>query len=72
MNERQKQLLADIEGGKRVFKAKDNTEAELTAFQVAVNDLKAIEGAGLISIKTLHPESQSGGRYIDHVKVSVS
>lgn len=54
MNERQKQLLADIEGGKRVFKAKGNTEAELSAFEVVVNDLQAIEAAGPIVIKTLH------------------
>jgi hypothetical protein len=72
MNERQKKLLAEIEGGKTVFNAKDNTEAELSAFEVVVSDLQAIEAAGLIVIKTLHQETGSGGRYIDHVKVSVS
>lgn len=44
----------------------------MSAFEVVVSDLQAIEDAGLIVMKTLHQEAGSGGRYIDHVKVSVS
>jgi hypothetical protein len=72
MNDQQKELLAEIEGGKKVFQAKDNTEAELEAFEVVVKDLKAIEAAGHITIENLHRESHSGGSYVDHVRVSVS
>lgn len=72
MNERQKGLLAEIRGGKRVFNTKGNTEAELTAFQVVVSDLQEIEEAGFISIENIHEESQTGSHYVDHVRISIT
>ena len=60
-------LYATAVGATGNARAKSNRVPDLEAFQAAVVDARWLQDDGQLTIKREHQESQTAGRFVDHI-----